>query len=114
MYFRSFCVSCAVALPLTAAAAPPQGLDVEAIRATKRVTAVRISAPIVVDGTLDDAAWALAEPAVDFYQQFPDEFGPASERSEVRFVYDEEMLYIGAMLYDREPGRLIIDSLRRD
>ena len=103
-----------MALPLTATAAPPQDLDIEAIRATKRVTAVRISEPIVVDGTLDEPAWALAEPAEDFYQQFPDEFGPATERSEVRFLYDGDMLYVGAMLYDREPGRLIIDSLRRD
>src|SRR6185503_14336554 len=114
MRFRSFCVSCALALPLTAAAAPPQELDIEAIRATKRVTAVRISEPIVVDGVLDEPSWALAEPAVDFYQQFPDKFGPASERSEVRFLYDGDMLYVGAMLYDDEPGRLIIDSLRRD
>jgi hypothetical protein len=114
MRFRPFWVSCALALPLAATAAPPQDFDLEATRATKRVTAVRISEPIVVDGTLDEPAWALAEPAVDFYQQFPDEFGPATERSEVRFLFDGEMLYVGAMLYDREPGRLIIDSLRRD
>src|SRR5688572_14667923 len=104
----------AISVLLAATAAAAQAIDVEAIRAAKRVAAVRISEPIIVDGALDEAAWALAEPAADFYQQFPDEFGPASERSEVRFVYDEEMLYIGAMLYDREPGRLIIDSLRRD
>ena len=114
MRFRPFWVSCALALPLAAAAAPPQDIDLEAIRASKRVVAVRISEPIVVDGTLDEPAWALAEPAVDFYQQFPDEFGSATEPSDVRFLYDDEMLYIGAMLYDREPGRLIIDSLRRD
>ena len=114
MRFRSFWVSCALGLPLTATAAPPQDFDREAIRSSKRVTAVRISEPIVVDGTLDEAAWALAGPAVDFYQQFPDEFGPATERSEVRFLFDDDMLYIGAMMYDREPGRLIIDSLRRD
>ena len=114
MRLRPFCVSCALAVPLAATAAPPQAFDLETIRASKRVTAVRISEPIVLDGTLDEAAWALAEPAVDFYQQFPDEFGPATERGEVRFLFDDEMLYIGAMLYDREPGRLIIDSLRRD
>ena len=107
-------VLCALALTLTATPAAPQEVDVEAVRATKRVTAVRISEPIVIDGTLDEAAWALAEPAEDFYQQFPDEFAPATERSEVRFLYDADMLYIGAMLYDREPDRLIIDSLRRD
>ena len=32
----------------------------------------------------------------------------------MRFLYDDEMLYVGAMLYDDEPDRLIIDSLRRD
>ena len=114
MRLRSWLVVCALGLPLTATPAAPQDLDVESIRATKRVTAVRITEPIVVDGALDEAAWALATPAVDFYQQFPDEFAPASERSEVRFLYDGEMLYVGAMLYDDEPGRLIIDSLRRD
>jgi uncharacterized protein DUF5916/cellulose/xylan binding protein with CBM9 domain len=113
MKLTVLCLSCAVGLPLTAAASP-QDFDLETVRASKRVAAVRISEPIVVDGTLDEAAWALAEPAGDFYQQFPDEFGPASERSEVRFLYDDEMLYIGAMMYDREPDRLIIDSLRRD
>jgi hypothetical protein len=114
MRFRWFWATCALALPLTAAAASPQEFDLEATRAAKRATAVRISTPIAVDGVLDEAAWALAEPAVDFYQQFPDEFGPASEHSEVRFLYDAEMLYVGAMLYDDEPDRLIIDSLRRD
>jgi hypothetical protein len=106
-----FCVSCVLGLP---AIASPQNFDVEAVRATKRVEAVRIAQPIVVDGALDDEAWSLAGPAIDFHQQFPDEFAPASERTEVRFLYDNEMLYVGAMLYDSEPDRLIIDSLRRD
>jgi hypothetical protein len=97
-----------------AVVATAQSLDVQAVRATKRVAAVRATTPVVVDGKLDEAAWAAAEPARDFYQQFPDEFSPASERSEIRFLYDDEMLYIGATLYDDEPNRLIIDSLRRD
>ena len=113
MRLRILCLTLTLGLPLTAAAAP-QDFDVEAVRATKRVAAVRIAEPIVIDGVLDEAAWALAEPAVDFHQQFPDEFGPATERSEVRFLYDDDMLYIGAMMYDGEPDRLIIDSLRRD
>ena len=110
---RILCLTLTLGLPLTAAAAP-QDFDVEAVRATKRVAAVRTAEPIVIDGVLDEAAWSLAEPAVDFHQQFPDEFAPATERSSVRFLYDNEMLYIGAMLSDGEPDRLIIDSLRRD
>jgi hypothetical protein len=114
MRWRLLWPVCALSLRLAVPAAAGQTLDVESIQATKRVTAVRITEPIVVDGDLDEPAWALAEPAVDFYQQFPDEFAAASEHSEVRFLYDNDMLYIGAMLYDREPDRLIIDSLRRD
>jgi hypothetical protein len=107
------CVSGVLGLPLSAAASP-QDFDLEAVRASKRISAVRITEPIVVDGVLDEAAWALAQPAIDFHQQFPDEFASATERTEVRFLYDGDMLYVGAMLYDREPQRLIIDSLRRD
>ena len=113
MRLRVLGVSCVLGLPLMAAASP-QDFDLEAVRASKRVAAVRIAEPIVVDGVLDEAAWAAAEPAVDFHQQFPNEFAPASERSEVRFLYDDEMLYVGAMLYDDEPDRLIINSLQRD
>ena len=107
------CLSCALALPLTALASP-QKTDLEAVRATKRAVAVRVSKPIVVDGNLDDEAWTLAEPVGDFFQQFPDELAPATERTEVRFLFDDENLYVGAMLYDSEPDKLIIDSLRRD
>ena len=113
MRLLALCVIGALGLPLTAAASP-QEIDLEAVRASKRVVAVRTTAPIVIDGVLDEAAWALAEPTGDFFQQFPDEFSPASERNEVRFLYDNDMLYVGAMLYDREPDGLIIDSLRRD
>ena len=108
-----WCLGFALWLPL-AAPVSAQDFDLEAVRVSKRATAVRISEPMVIDGVLDEPAWARAEPTGDFYQQFPDEFGPATERTEVRFLYDDDMLYIGAMLYDREPARLIIDSLRRD
>ena len=103
-----------VAGVLVSAAASAQTLDVQAVRATKRVAAVRTAEPIVVDGKLDEVTWAMAEPTQDFYQQFPDEFSSATERSEVRFLYDDKTLYVGATLYDGEPNRLIIDSLRRD
>jgi hypothetical protein len=103
-----------VLLLVTLPAAYSQDFDPEAVRASKQVQAVRTTGPIEVDGALAEAAWSLAEPAIDFHQQLPEEFRPATERSEVRFLYDDEMLYVGAMLYDREPDRLIINELRRD
>ena len=45
---------------------------------------------IVLDGKLDEAAWALARPITDFTQLDPDEGKPASEKSEVRFLFDAD------------------------
>jgi len=55
---------------------------------------------IVIDGKLDDAGWAAATPITDFAQMVPDEGKPASQRTELRFVYDETALYVGARMYD--------------
>ena len=76
--------------------------------------AVRISQPIRLDGLLDDPAWELAQPLRDFYQQWPDEYRPAARPTEVRFLYDDTTLYIGAMNYDDEPDTLIVNDLKRD
>ena len=89
-------------------------IDLDAVRAAKRVTAVRVSEPIAIDGHLDEPAWDQTEPATDFYQQQPAEFAPAMRRTEVRFLYDDTTLYVGAMLYDDEPHRLITNDLKRD
>ena len=56
--------------------------------------------PIVIDGKLDDAAWGAATPVTDFLQQAPDEGKPATQKTEIRFLYDESALYIGARMYD--------------
>ncbi|HEV2147294.1 MAG TPA: DUF5916 domain-containing protein [Longimicrobiaceae bacterium] len=63
-------------------------------------TAEPRSGPVRLDGHLDEAAWAAATPATEFTQQRPSEGAPASERTEVRFLYDEHALYIGARMYD--------------
>ncbi|MDP2955549.1 MAG: hypothetical protein Q8N53_03940 [Longimicrobiales bacterium] len=67
------------------------------------VIAVRISQRISLDGVLDEPAWSTAEPATDFYQVDPEEGQPASERTEVRIVYDSDNLYIGAFFHDHFP-----------
>jgi hypothetical protein len=78
-------------------------------------TAVPRSGPVTLDGVLDEPAWGAAQPATGFTQQEPDEGAPATERTEVRFLFDDEALYIGARMYDSRgaagiSGRLV----RRD
>ncbi|HXG71130.1 MAG TPA: DUF5916 domain-containing protein [Gemmatimonadaceae bacterium] len=55
---------------------------------------------IVIDGGLGDAAWSGATPITKFVQQRPDEGKDASQRTEVRILYDETAIYIGARMYD--------------
>jgi hypothetical protein len=52
---------------------------------------------------LTDEDWALALPATSFTQRDPDEGKAPTERTEIRFLFDDDALYIGARLYDTEP-----------
>jgi hypothetical protein len=108
----------AVALSLFApVAALAQAAGGGSSPASKRATAVRVPAgSIAVDGRLDEAVWQQAVPADGFVQQQPREGAPASDnhRSEVRFLYDDENLYIGATFHEDEPGRLVTNELKRD
>ena len=96
------------------AAASPRDLpDIDAIRAAKHAEAVRIDQPIRIDGLLDEPAWEQAPVVTDFYQQQPAEFELATRRTEARFLYDDEMLYVGVVLYEPDYP-LIINELKRD
>ena len=88
----------------------------EAAPARRTMTAVRLSAEesIVVDGRLDDAVWARATPATDFIQLDPLNGSPATERTEVRIVYDGTSLYMGVTCFDSEPTRMLRFQRRRD
>ena len=80
----------------------------------RSVRAVRVPAPPRIDGLLDEEVWKLAEPTSDFIQRDPNEGKPASERTEVRVLYDDEALYFGFMFYDSEPDKIVSRLTRRD
>ena len=76
--------------------------------------AVRAPLAPVVDGRLDDPAWAAAPVLADFVQHEPYDGQPATERTEVRIVYDDAAVYIGAWLFDRDPSGMVRSEARRD
>ena len=80
----------------------------------KHMTAVRVSQSPKIDGILDDDAWKMAEPASDFFQRAPKPGEPAKQKSEVRIVYDDVAIYIGAMLYDANPDSVLHELSERD
>src|ERR1700693_2649240 len=79
-----------------------------------RIEAVRAAAPIHIDGALDEAAWRNAPIATDFIQNEPREGEPASERTEVRVLYDDAYLYIGVSAHDSSPNDIIVNELKKD
>lgn len=66
----------------------------------KTVTALYITTPVKIDGVLDEEAYSLVQPAEDFIQMAPYSGRPAQRKSDVRFLYDQTAVYVGAMLYD--------------
>ncbi|HEV8496365.1 MAG TPA: DUF5916 domain-containing protein [Gemmatimonadaceae bacterium] len=73
-----------------------------------------VQRPPVLDGRLDDEAWRGAPLYDGFVQRELREGQPVSERTEVRIVADGEALYIGAWLFDREPGGIVPGEKIRD
>ena len=101
----------AVSRPAAGQAPPATGPPA---RSTPHVTAVRAAERIAVDGRLDERDWERAVPAKDFLQKEPDEGKPATEATEVRFLYDEDAIYVGARMFDSEPSRIAKRLTRRD
>lgn len=66
----------------------------------KTLQATKTDRHPVIDGKLDDIAWQGVTPATDFIQNFPNVGSPASQRTEVKVIYDNNAIYIGAYLYD--------------
>lgn len=79
-----------------------------------RVSAVRTSEAPVIDGSIDDPAWERAGLITGFIQQEPDEGAPATERTEVRVLYDGSSLFLGIHAFDSEPDAVLATELRRD
>lgn len=68
---------------------------------------------VSIDGRIDEAAWAAATPITEFLQQAPDEGKPASEKTELRILYDEAAIYIGARLFDSQGAAGVKAALTR-
>jgi hypothetical protein len=78
------------------------------------VHAIRVQGSLAVDGRLDEEAW-LRAPVMNGFTQFqPEEGARASEDTELRVLYDDQALYIGARLRDSEPARIVRRLSRRD
>jgi hypothetical protein len=97
---------------------PPPSLPPEVIsrdaegRATVR--AVRIAESLRIDGTLDERPYEDVRPMSDFIQIEPVEGAPASQRTEVWLLFDDENVYVSARCFESHPERMVANTMRHD
>ena len=70
--------------------------------------------PVIDGDVLSDPAYADARLATGFVQNRPFEGQPSSERTEVRIVHTNDMLYFGIVCYTDDPSTIIAADSRRD
>jgi hypothetical protein len=71
-------------------------------------------AAIRVDGRLDEEGWLRAVPVGDFVQSEPDEDAPPRDPMEVRFLFDDAALYVGARMRNGPETTIQAPMSRRD
>ena len=82
--------------------------------AVPRVRAVRAAPSPIIDGRLDDEVWRRAPVSTGFMQSRPTEGAPAAEQTEVQVAFDENALYIGARMHERDRRKIFEQLTRRD
>lgn len=80
----------------------------------RTVTVKKINQELVLDGVLDESVWLNADSAHDFWQVFPTDSIKAEDKTEVKLLYSDTHLYIGATARSKIGGDFVINSLRRD
>lgn len=78
------------------------------------VRAHRVAEPPSIDGRLAEELWTQASATTEFTQRDPDEGKPATERTELRVLYDDDALYVGVRLFDSEPDLIARRLSTRD
>ncbi len=80
---------------------------------TKSTAIARIDTPPVIDGVLDDTAWATAVVVSDLHQVKPREYDAPTERTEILLSYDDDAIYVGVRAFDGSPDEISARVLRQ-
>ncbi|MBK7964441.1 MAG: carbohydrate binding family 9 domain-containing protein [Bacteroidetes bacterium] len=86
-------------------------VDTDTLRST---TAFRIQKAPSLDGKLNEAEWSLAESTTGFVQFRPNEGKPATQITEVKILYTDFAIYVGAYCFDTKPDSILKQLGKRD
>ncbi|WP_400191605.1 DUF5916 domain-containing protein [Hymenobacter sp. B81] len=91
-----------------------QGAAPAALAPKKQLAAQRVAGGIKLDGALDEPEWQQAAVATDFIQNRPNPGPPERHKTEVRILYDDANLYVGAIMHDVSPDSILRELTARD
>ncbi|WP_040573515.1 carbohydrate binding family 9 domain-containing protein, partial [Pontibacter sp. BAB1700] len=80
----------------------------------KQLQALRITEPIKIDGSLDEEVWQQAETASNFIQSSPNPGAKEVHPTKVRILYDDESIYVGAIMHDVSQDSIFKQLGKRD
>lgn len=105
-----------VSLITGSAVSRAQEIDRDLETEEARITAYRLQAEnlIEMDGVPDEDVWFNAPLASGFTQNMPIDGVPATERTEIRMLYTDKYLFIGAKAYDSAMDSVAATLFRRD
>ncbi|MEO7978749.1 DUF5916 domain-containing protein [Flavobacterium sp.] len=71
---------------------------------------------ILIDGKLDENDWKTTPVASNFVMYNPDNGKaiPEAQKTEVKILYDDNAIYIGAVMYDNGPDKILKEISQRD
>jgi hypothetical protein len=80
----------------------------------KSITIKKINTTLKVDGDLSEPEWQISEVATNFCQSFPYDTVAANSVTEVRILYNNAGIYVGAVCKDSIAKPFVVQSLKRD
>lgn len=82
----------------------------------KNLQTKSISESITIDGKLNESIWNSATVATDFLMLEPDNGRPISseKKTDVRILYNNDAIYVAALLYDDDPKKILKEMTQRD
>ena len=83
-------------------------------RATFRIDIAATDEEVVIDGELSETVWENAATAKNFFRVTPIDTGLATTKTEVKLAYNDDLLFVGIICYDKVLGKRPVESLRRD
>jgi hypothetical protein len=93
---------------------PPESITRDD-RGRATVRAIRLDAPLTVDGRLDESVYSDHRPFGDFVQVAPVADAPSTERTDVWVTYDDTNVYVTCRCWDSSPPEdWVANELRRD